>query len=155
MMIDPFTAWSRMVAAGLQMQTNWLRGMETLQASNSVIDARTGKMRDAASAPMQADFAEFTRMVPEKVEAFSRSAQAVTRDTLAMHGAWTAQMQRVGLMMLSGRVPTLAETSALATHSTEYALGAITASARLGGAALAPVHRAATGNARRLKRAKR
>jgi len=154
-MMDPFTAWSRMFAAGIDMQANWLRGFETLQASQSVIAARSGKMRDAASAPLDADLAEFARMVPEKIDAFSRSARAITRDSLAMHHAWTVQMQRVGLMMMSGKLPTLPEASALATQTTEYALGAISASARLSRGALSPLHRTATGNARRLKRAKR
>jgi len=72
-MIDPFTAWSRMVRAGLDMQSTWLRGVETLQASQTVITARTDKMRDAIALPMQGDFGEFSRMVPEKIDAFSRS----------------------------------------------------------------------------------
>ena len=151
-MPDPFTAWSRMVAAGFDMQATWLRGIETLQASQSVIAARTGKMRDAAGAPMHADVAEFARMLPEKLDAFGQSAQAVTRDMLAMHGAWAAQMQRLSLMMMSGRMPTPSEASALTTQTANYALGAIDAGARLGKGALAPVHRAATANARRLAR---
>jgi len=153
-MLDPFTAWSRMVAAGLDMQATWFRGLETAQASGSVINARSKTMRDAIGFPLQADIAELSRMVPEKVDAFSRSAQAVTRDAMAMHGAWTTQMQRVGLMMLSGKIPTLTEASTLASQTAEYALGAVTAGAKLGNGALAPIHRTATGNARRLKRAK-
>ncbi|QJU59159.1 hypothetical protein HL653_16560 [Sphingomonas sp. AP4-R1] len=153
-MLDPFTSWSRMVAAGLDMQSTWLRGLETVQASSAVISARSGKMRDAMGSPMQADLAEFARMVPEKVEAFGRSASAITRDAMAMHGAWTVQMQRVGLMMLSGKVPTLSEASVLANQTADYALGAMTAGAKLGRGALAPIHRTATGNARRLGHAK-
>jgi hypothetical protein len=150
-MTDPFTAWSRMMSAGLDMQSTWLRGFETMEASRLVIDARTDMMRKV---PAPGDLAELARMVPEKVEAFSRSAQAVTRDTMAMHNAWAAQMQRIGMMMLGGRIPTITETAKLAEQSMDYALGAMTASARLGKGALAPVHRTATGNARRLKRAK-
>lgn len=154
-MIDPFTAWPRMLAAGLDMQSNWMRGFETLQASQSVIAARSGKMCEAARAPLDADLAEFARMVPEKIYAFSRSARAITRDSLAMHHAWTVQMQRVGLIMMSGKLPTFHEASALATQTSDYALGAISASVRLGKEALSPLHRAATANARRLKRATR
>lgn len=150
-MTDPFTAWSRMMSAGLEMQATWLRGFEMMQASHSVIVTRTEMMRRV---PDPSDLAELARMVPEKVEAFSRSAQAVVRDTGTIHGAWAAQMQRVGMMMLGGRIPTMAETVKLAEQSVDYALGAMTASARLGKGALAPVHRTATGNARRLKRAR-
>jgi ABC-type taurine transport system substrate-binding protein len=150
-MIDPFTAWSRMMSAGLDMQSTWLRGVETMQASGSVIGARTDMMR---SVPQAGDMTEYARMVPEKVEAFSRSAQTVMRDTMTMQSAWATQMQRVGMMMLAGRVPTFAEATRLATQSADYAVGAMTAGARLGKGALAPVHRTATGNARRLKRTK-
>jgi len=153
-MTDPFTTWSRMVAVGLDLQTTWLRSLETVQASQTVIAARTDKMRDAATSPMQADLAEFGRMVPEKLDAFGRSAGAIARNTHAIHGAWMAQMQRVGLMMMSGRMPTVQEASAFAAQTTDYALGAISASAKLSKDALAPVHRTAIGNASRLKHAK-
>ncbi|MBV5324069.1 MAG: hypothetical protein J0626_01705, partial [Rhodospirillaceae bacterium] len=72
-----------------------------------------------------------------------------------MQTAWIAQMQRVGLIMFSGRTPTIAEAATLASQSTGYALGAVTATAHLYKAALAPIHRAAAGNARRLGNARR
>lgn len=136
------------------MQSTWLRGLETVKASGAVIGARTDKIRDAVTAPLSADVGEFARMVPEKVEAFGRSAQSIARDTMAMHAAWTTQMQRMGAMMLMGRMPTIGEVSRLMTQNADYAVGAMTAGAKLGRGALAPVHRTATGNARRLKRTK-
>lgn len=154
-MIDPFTAWSRMVAAGLEMQSTWLRGVETLQASQTVIDVRSDKLRDAVSSPMSADLAEFSRMVPEKLDAFGRSATAVTRDAIAMYRAWTVQMQRLGRMMMLGRLPTFSEATVFANQSGESALAAMTSGSRVGRDALAPVHKAATGNARRLTRARK
>lgn len=153
-MIDPFSAWSRLYDAGVEMQSTWLRGLETVQASGAVIGVRTGKMRDAAEVPLTADVAELARMVPEKVEAFSRSASAVARDAAAMHAAWMVQMQRVGAMMLTGRVPTLSEAGRLVAQSADFGVGAVAAGAKLGRGALAPVHRTATGNARRLSRSK-
>ena len=111
-------------------------------------------MRDAMSAPMDADFVEFSRMVPEKVEAFSRSAHAVTRGTLAMHQAWMVQMQRIWSPIMAGRLPTMIEASRLMAQTAEYGLGAFTAGARLGKGALAPVRRTAIGNARRLTRSR-
>ncbi len=107
-------------------------------------------MRDAAIFPFKADYEELRRMVPEKVEAFASSAQTVMRETMAMQGAWATQMQRIGLMMVSGRMPTFAETTTLARQTANYSAGVMTASARLGKGAVSPVHRAATGNARRL-----
>lgn len=153
-MFDPFSAWSRMVSAGLDMQATWLRSAETMSASGEVISVRTEMMRAATAAPLTGDYAELSRMVPEKVAAFSRSAEVVARDTLAMHSAWVGQMQRVGMMMFAGRMPSAGEVSALASQSANYAVGVMTAGAKMGKAALAPVHRTATGNARRLKRAR-
>ena len=154
-MIDPFTAWSRVAAAGFEMQSTWWRGIETLQASGTVIGARSEMMRRDAGRPAQSDLSEYARMGPEKVDAFGRSAGAVMRDTAKMQASWMRQMQRVGLAMLSGRTPTLAEASALASQSADYALDAVAATAKLYGAALAPIHRTATGNARRLGNAGR
>ena len=153
-MLDSFSAWSRMVSAGLEAQSTWLRSAETLRASGEVIGARTEMMRAATASPLTGDYAELSRMVPEKVAAFSRSAEIIARDTMAMHSAWVGQMQRLGVMMLAGRMPNAGEVSALASQSANYAVGVMTAGARMGKGALAPVHRTATGNARRLKRAR-
>ena len=149
-MIDPFTAWSRMVRAGLDMQSTWLRGVETLQASQTVITARTDKMRDAIASPMQGDFDEFSRMVPEKIDAFSRSTLFVTRTAMANHRAWMIYLRRVGALMTSGRLPTVGESAVFAEQTVEYALNAVAAGAHLGHGALRPVHCIATANARRL-----
>ena len=73
-MFDPFSAWSRMVSAGLDMQSTWLRSAETMRASGDVIGVRTEMMRAATVAPLTGNYAELSRMVPEKVAAFSRSA---------------------------------------------------------------------------------
>ncbi len=154
-MIDPFSAWMRMVSTGFEMQKTWLRSIETLQASQAVIGVRSVKLHGAVVAPKSADHAELARMIPEKVEAFGRSAAAVAHETAAMHFAWTKQMQRVGTLMLAGRPPTLAEAVLLATRSTDFALCTMAATARLGAGAIGPVHRAATGNARRLGRKER
>ena len=151
-MIDPFSAWSRMVSAGLDMQSTWLRSLETLQASHDVVGARTEKIRAAAASPLTGDYAELSRMVPEKLDAFGRSAQIIGRSVLSMHAAWILQMERVGMMMFLGRAPTLTEATTLADQTANYTMGAMTAGAKLGEGALAPVHRTATGNARRLER---
>lgn len=150
-MLDPFTAWSRIAAAGFDMQRTWLRAAETVEASNSVIAARTAKMRAAAASPLDADFAEFARMVPEKLEAFNRSGAAVAQGMAAMQSAYFAQAQRMGALMTAGRAPTVGELSTFVARSGEYMLGAVDAGARIGKGALAPVHKTATGNARRLR----
>jgi len=97
-MFDPFSAWSRIVSAALDMQSTWLRSAETLRASGDVICARTEMMRAATAAPLTGNHAELSRMVPEKVAAFSRSGEVIARDTMEMHSVWIGQMQRVGMI---------------------------------------------------------
>ena len=150
-MIDPFSTWSRIVAAGLDMQQTWLRAAETMHASADVISARTGKMRDAGASPMHADLAEFARMVPEKLDAFSRSGIAMMQEMYAMQSAGLTQAHRMG-MMATGGMRTMGEWGAFAARSSEYMLGAMDAGARAGRVGLAPIHKTATGNARRLRR---
>lgn len=154
-MTNPFSAWSRMVAAGFDMQRNWLNAAETLGASASVISRRTDVIRDAAWSPLTADVHELSRMVPEKVEAFSKSGQAMMLDMVQAQAAWWSQTQRVTAMLMRGHPPTPSEFSALSARSQDYALGSIDAAVRMGRTALAPIHRTATANARRLDRPKR
>lgn len=148
---DPFSAWARMVSAGLDMQSTWACSAETMTASGDVVGLCTEMMRAATASPLTDDHAELSRMVPQKTAAFSRSAEVIALDTIAMHSAWVGQMQRAGMMVLAGRMPSTAEVIALAKQSVNYAIGAMAAGANMGKGALEPVHRTATGNARRLK----
>ncbi|WP_380872438.1 hypothetical protein ACFB49_33720 [Sphingomonas sp. DBB INV C78] len=151
-MINPYASWSRVMAAGLDMQQTWIRAVETLGASATVLDARTGLIASAARSPMTADLAELSKMVPEKLEAFGRSGHSVLADMGKIQTAWWAQAQRMGGMMMAGRMLTPAEFAAFAAGVGDYALDSADASARMSGSALAPVHKTATANARRLGR---
>lgn len=151
-MVDPFTSWSRMIAAGMDLQKTWLRAGETLYAAASVIEARGETMREAACAPSAGGMAELSRIVPEKVDAFGRSGAAVMTGLIAMQAAYWEQARRVSAMMMSGRMPSVPEAAAFARQTNDYALGSIDAGARMARRALAPVHKTATGNARRLSR---
>jgi len=121
---DPFSAWSRMVSAGLDMQSTWACRAETMTASGDVGGVRTEMMRAATASPLTDDYAELSRMVPEKM---------------------------AGKMVVAGRMPSAAEVIALAKQSVNFAIGAMAAGANMGKRALEPVHRTPTGNARRLK----
>lgn len=153
-MIDPFTAWLRMATVASDMSRTGLRTLEMLSASGDVIDKRSGMMRDAATTPFGAHHAELARMMPEKVEAFSRAGSAMATDWWAMQSAWMAEAQNLGTMMLRGRAPTLAEASALASRTQAHGLRFIERAAGMSAAGLAPIHKQATSNARRLKRKK-
>jgi len=113
--------------------TTSLRLFETMAAVPAVVDARMPLIRNAASSPLTGDWPELYKMVAEKVEAFTLAGLSMTRD-----------MQAIQREMLrpARSVTAAAASSARISH---HAVGAA-------GRALAPVHAAATGNAKRLRR---
>ena len=149
-MIDPFTYWSRMMAAGVSIAETGMRLGETLGASNEVIGTRSDMIGRAMHS--RSDHAELARMVPEKLEAFAKSGTAAFDIWSTMGAAWLRETQHLTTMAMRGRLPTATELTALAGRTAAYSIGAVEAGAALGEKALAPVHRAATGNARRLRR---
>ena len=110
-----------------------LKTGEMLWASSQVIPLRLGRMAAAGPNPSRRDRIEFARMGPEKLQAGAESM-------LAAAAAWQ-QMQLRWWMQLW--MPWLA-TGGSPSFGTQLA--------RLHSVALAPVHRAATANARRLTR---
>lgn len=151
-MLDPFTFWTRTMSAALDIGKTGVRSAETMRASGDVIASRSATMRDAIGSPMTADYGELMRMVPEKVGAFSKAGVAIMGECWTMQGAWMAEAQHVGAMMLRGRPPTVTEMSALSSRGAAYALRSIESGAKLGRVALAPIHKTAAANARRLGR---
>lgn len=154
-MLDPFTFWTRMMEAGLELSRTGQRVSETLVASNDVIGARSGLMRTALGSPLEADYVELARMVPEKVEAFSQAGSAIATQWWAMQADMLTQAQRIGAMALKGRPPTAAELNAMTARNIAQGMRAIERSVALGAGAVKPVHARATSNARRLKRVKK
>jgi hypothetical protein len=144
----PFYWSSRNMADGLSMLRAANRWFETAAASAQVIEHRTGLMKAAAADPMRGDYRELARMLPEKMAAFSEAGMKLGQGWLATQADMAAQFQQLGVAMMRGRPPSASELQAI------HAKGARTASRALAaaGEALAPIHKAATGNARRLKR---
>ena len=138
--------WWDIYASGLDLATTALRVGETLVAANAVIGSRVGTMRAAANDPLTADCAELARMVPEKVEAFSRAGASLIKDAESIQAEAGAQIRHATTMMTSGRIPTLGDWCALGARSASIGQKMMGAA----GKALLPVHAAATGNARRL-----
>jgi hypothetical protein len=153
-MIDPFTFYARMGSAAFDMAGTVQRTSEMLTASQAVITTRTAMMGAGARSPIEGDYAERGRMVPEKVEAFGKADTAIANDCWAMHSAIMGEAQRIGVMALSGRAPTVSELSALATRDANLALRTFEQASAMGAKGLHPIHASATANARRLKRAK-
>lgn len=146
--LDLWTGWMRNSAA--MMQTG-LRFAEMARASNIVIDSRAKTIMASGQRSSLADQRELARMVPEKIEAFSLAGMAAFGDMVAMQAEAVAMWQQWAGIAFSHRLPTLGEVETLARRGNRMAERAIAASSK----ALAPVHQRATGNARRLSRAKK
>lgn len=151
-MFDPFSAWNRLLAAGASVTSTNMRALETMTAANAVVAARGKIIEAAVRSPLTGDHVELGRMVPEKVDAFSRAGSATVTAWWEAQSTWTRHMQHLGGMAMRGRPPTPAELADLGGRAVALTLESIEAAARLGSTALAPVHRKATANARRLKR---
>jgi hypothetical protein len=142
-------------------------GMKMLQMSTSaaqVIAMRTTRMATHGANPNAADRREMHRMGAEKVDAFSRAGTALATGAAPLVLGMTMQAWRTGFDLLSAtmrlagsRTPsqTLARQQQLAgtlmrgAASAGHGAGSA-ATARLAHRALAPVHRKATANAKRL-----
>ena len=137
-MVNPWVEWRRIVRAGTMLS-------ETLAASQQVVEHRQKTIEDALSDPRRADHAELGRMVSEKSAAFGAASASLARDWVAIQADWQAQAQAIGEMMM-GHLPGPRATRAMVSRSQRIASAAIGSSIR----ALAPLHRTATANARRL-----
>lgn len=113
--------------------------MQMLGASAEVIGKRTSRMVAAGPTPNARDRAEFTRMVTEKVDAFSQAGMRAMKDGMALQG----EMTKLWLSAFSGSSgqwqKNLESTQALSART-----------ARAWTNVLQPVHSKATANARRL-----
>jgi hypothetical protein len=116
-------------------------GAELALASLRVVNARTPMIVQAFNDPMRGNYAELTRMVSEKPLAFARGAAAGGPGWLAM----AAESNRYFTQAWTLTPGLATATNALAFWGRMMSLGVAWQSAML-----APVHAAATANARRL-----
>jgi hypothetical protein len=151
-MYDVFSGWSRLMASGTLLAETGMLACETMTASNEVIAERSKVIGSALRSPLTGDVAELGRMVPEKVDAFGQAGSVTVAAFWSMQMAWVGQMQHLGSMAMRGRAPTFTELADLGNRTATFTLNTIEASTRLGSDSLAPVHRKAMANARRLRR---
>jgi hypothetical protein len=119
---------------------------ELALASLRVVNARTPMIARALSDPMRGDYAELTRMVSEKPLAFAQGAAAGGPAWLAMAAESNRYLAQAWKTPTYGVAPALsASLGAFAFWGRMMSLGVAWQSAML-----APVHAAATANARRL-----
>lgn len=149
-MLDPFTYWSRVMSGWRTIGDTAARMERTASDSRAVIASRSATMGDAMRSPLTADTAELSRMVPEKIAAFSAAGTAMASAWWKMQADCIAEGQHFATMMLRPRPPSFAELADLSTRSTALGLRMFEASSRLGRDTLAPVHKSAAANAKRL-----
>lgn len=123
---------------------------EMMLASHSVIGARVGLMDAAMRSPLDGDYAELNRMIPEKMAAFSLSGAALASEWQKTQAEVFDQWREFGALM--GALPTIGGISRFNQRSSNRGTRALVRSMEAGGVALAPVHKSATANARRLKK---
>ena len=121
-------------------------GAELALASLRVVNARTPMIVQAFSDPMRGNYAELTRMVSEKPLAFAQGASAGGPAWLAMAAESNRYLAQAWKTPSFGLAPAMsASLGAFAFWGRMMSLGVAWQSAML-----APVHAAATANARRL-----
>jgi hypothetical protein len=117
------------------------RASELALAAPVVVAARTARMLAAGHAPTRADRAEMHRMGAEKVEAFAAAWMAMALRWQRLQVEWAMRAWTAPWLLLS---PARARRRSLAASARAWR--------ELANAGLAPVHRTATRNARRLSR---
>ncbi len=145
---SPFDLWAGLWRSGMEAaQTGW-RMTEMLAASAEVVESRCGSAAAALRDPLHGDYQELARMVPEKVEAFARAGTSIWHDMAALQASSLAGWSHAAGFVASGRFWSVQDSAALLNRSGEM----VSRSLGMSGRALAPVHRTATANARRLRR---
>ena len=135
----PFYTAMKLNQAWLEALATGLRSTETMLAASSVIGTRTGMIQSAAAAPLRGNYRELSRMVPEKVAAFGAAADILAKEGRQWQEAVTA----------------LAGSAEPGVDSWFRTVDAVTALWAAPDAALRPIHRTATANARRLRKRRR
>ncbi len=119
---------------------------ETMIAAPGVVAARLPTIGEAIANPWTADHRELNLMVTEKVDAFGLSHASVTSAARKLKAVSEANARDLG--RLSGGMPLW---PADWIRIAERNLDLVATLASLPGRAVAPIHRTATANARRLR----
>jgi len=142
-MFDPFDYWRRTAAANTSLANSTLRWGETIAASATVVRARGDLIAAGMRSPIDADYRELSTMLPEKITAFGKSGSAAAAELQSTRsgflGAWNFTA-----------APDTARTLSSWMRMTTLGLETLELSARLAEAAIKPVHRTVTANAKRL-----
>jgi hypothetical protein len=143
-------AW-QMVLSGFNMVEAALRFGEMVTASNSVIQARAEIIGAATRNPLDGDYDELGRMIPEKLAGFSEAGMAVARMWWAVQRDVGERLLDAGKMLL-GWPPTPLAAMNAAEGMADFNVRTVRRAMEVSGVAIEPLHERATANARRLGR---
>jgi hypothetical protein len=141
---------TRRGAAALLLAT---RAAELALAAPFVVATRTARLVASGTSPTAADRAEQLRMVSEKVEAFTAGWTAMAMRMHRVQVEWALAALRAWLD--AWRFPVSVRPPVSLAQSTAATRRLVRGWHDVANAGLAPVHRAATRNARRLSQRKR
>lgn len=135
--------------AGQDMWRLGAQSAETYAAAGRVIGKRSGVIGSAMCDPLRADYRELGLMGSEKSVAFAASGLSLWNDWVTLQIEMVEQMRDFGAL-----ATWMVDPRALATSSrmTQRSVRLTRLAAEMGGKALAPVHKAATANDRRLRK---
>lgn len=140
MFADMFRLWNRGLEAQRMLAETW-------SSAASVVSHRSGTIAEAIENPMAGNYRELTQMVGEKVDAMSESAGAVIVDWGQWQRLWSAHASSM-MGAFSAVNGSLLAAQRVANSGEKLTSHALSSSVR----ALAPIHRRATANERRLSR---
>src|ERR1700741_1641507 len=101
-MTAPFPTWSRLSSAWFATAQTGINASRMVETSGKIATARTEMIGTAMRTPLQGDYAELGRMVPEKMVAFGKAASVVGDEWLSMQTAFIAEAQVAAAMTLRG-----------------------------------------------------
>jgi hypothetical protein len=145
-------------ATGLGWWQPWMQICEIAVTAPQVVAHRTARMGPTRST---ADRRELTRMTQEKFEAFGESASAMAAEIVRANLAlWPSVLRAGGTLPSAMWMPTALAGSRRFASKSVLAAAAVprivsSAPSRVLAKGLAPVHRRATANAKRLRRTPR
>ncbi|MDQ3581061.1 MAG: hypothetical protein M3495_05350 [Pseudomonadota bacterium] len=147
-------------STGLGWWQPWMQMWEIAVAAPQVVAHRTARMAKSGPTRSSADRRELTRMTQEKFEAFGESASAMAAEIVRANLALWPSVLRAGTLPSLMWMPTARAGSRRSASKSALAAGAVprivsSAASRVLAKGLAPVHRRATTNAKRLRRTPR
>ena len=149
------SAWGELMKVAQDFVQTSVRTSEMLAASGTVIASRMGSIAGAVRNPWGGDHVELARIIPEKVTASSDAAMAIMNLWAAMAAQTSRHLDHVSSTFRGGRYVTVSELAALSTKTAALSTSVMALGLTAGGVALAPIHKKATANARRLAPPKR